>query len=465
MRLGSLSALLLGCSMACAHANTPADYAYAFPLELDSAAEQGSAWRVDLTPAVYAFAQDPALGDVEIFNAAGRPVPLARWMAPATSTSTVHSALLPALALPTSMASESDDLHLVIDRDASGRLRRIDTRERATATAPVTAQARDWLLDASAFERPMQRIVLNWSAPSSGVVARFAVAASDDLQQWRDVGSASVLALQREGAQLERRDIALDGVRAKYIRLHRLDDGPELIDLGAQAQSTERIGTAPPRAWLDIAPAEADAAARKPLQLDYALPAALPVDTIRIRLVAGDTLAPLVLRVRSPGHEWRELARVDAFRLRVGDEMIENEDIRLSVPVRMGELRIESSAALTDPPRVTLGYHAESFVFIAEGEAPYLLAVGSAQARHADYPVEIALAGVRAKLGQDWQPPQVRLGDMRESAGASALHAPTPPTPWRRWLLWGVLAIGAAAVGGIALSLLRSTRSGDGETS
>lgn len=452
MKMNRLSLLLLGGAMACAHAGTLDDYAYTFALQMDSAAEHGSAWRVDLTPDVYALVQDPALRDVEIFNGAGRPVPLARWVAPKTRGA-LHSATLPTLALPDSSPDEFTDLHLVIERDESGRLRRLDASERMAAARP--AQASDWLLDASSFKHPIERIELNWSTPDNGVVARFAIAASDDLQQWRSLGNASVVALQREGAQLERRHIALDAVRAAYIRLHRLDDGPELVGLRVQAQSSGQIGAAPPHNWLDVTAEAADGPAANPLHFHYRLPAGLPVDAVHIQLGETDTLAPLVLQYRPRGQGWHQLARIDAFRLHSAGGVIENERIRLSGPVRTPELRIESAVPLAEPPRVALGYRADSFVFIAEGAGPYLLAAGSAHARQPIYPVDVALAGVRAELGQDWQPPPVVLGVMRESAGPAALVAPPPSTPWRRWLLWGVLAAGAAAVGGAALSLLR----------
>jgi hypothetical protein len=94
-------------------------------------------------------------------------------------------------------------------------------------------------------------------------------------------------------------------------------------------------------------------------------------------------------------------------------------------------------------------------VFLAEGAAPYTLAVGSARVQRAAYPVDVALASLRAQLGRNWQPPLATLGAERESAGAAAFQTPALPVPWRRWLLWVVLLLGAVVVGGFALSLLR----------
>lgn len=439
-----------------AHANAPSDYATVFPIDTANAAHDGNgAWRFDLTPDAYAWVQDAALRDVEVFNAAGQPVPFARVTDAPATTPREHVATLPVLALPPSASNANgNDLRLVIDRDADGRLRRIDAGEQA---ATARSGAREWLVDARGVA-PMDRLMLTWSAPATGVVARFAVEAGDDLQTWRNVGSGTVLALEQDGARVERHDIALGNVRADYLRLRRLDDGAQLQGLAAQSHSTEREAAAPTSLWTQtggghrVATTPAGIAAR----FDYTLSAPLPVHAARIELANDNALAPLILSVRD-GDTWRELAHVTAFRLRSGDETIHNADVEWPVTSRLREFRIDSRVPLAAPPKLSLDVRPDRFVFLAEGDGPFVLAVGSARARHADYPVNVALASLRARLGKDWQPPLAQLGFARESGGARALQ-PTPiesPLPWRRWLLWSVLVVAAAVVGGFALSLLR----------
>jgi len=101
-------------------------------------------------------------------------------------------------------------------------------------------------------------------------------------------------------------------------------------------------------------------------------------------------------------------------------------------------------------------------VFLAQGNGPYRLVAGSARARRADYPVDIALMQLRTKLGADWQPPLATLGARAVLQGEHALiSAPTPPD-WKTWLLWAVLVGAAALIGGMALSLLKSRDEGRG---
>ena len=267
-----------------------------------------------------------------------------------------------------------------------------------------------------------------------------------------------MLALEQDGARIERHDIALADVRAHYLRLRRLDDGAELQGLAAQAHSTERETAAPASRWTQTGNAQRDnvVPAGIAARFDYALPAPLPVRAARIELANDNALAPLILSARD-GDAWRELAHVTAFRLRSGDETIRNADVEWPASSRLREFRIDSRVPLAASPRLSLDVRPDRFVFLAEGDGPFVLAVGSARARHADYPLDVALANLRARLGKDWQPPLAQLGPGRDSGGAQALQ-PAPiesPLPWRRWLLWSVLVIAAAVVGGFALSLLR----------
>ncbi|MDR2011809.1 MAG: DUF3999 domain-containing protein [Rhodanobacter sp.] len=443
-----------------ARANTPADYAYTFPI--DTGAQDGSAWRFALTPEVYAWAQDRDLRDIEVFNAAGQPIPFARAASATPSTQRQTQSALPLLPLPASAAGVSaSDLRLVIDRDASGRLRRIDAGEQTPQAA--TAAVRDWIVDASGFDHAIDTLSLTWAAPATGVVARLDIAAGDDLQTWRPVGSGTVLALEQDGAKLERHDIDIAHVRARYLRLHRSDDGTEFAGLSVHARALERDVAAPARTWLDARPLPTVATNppddRREPPFDYTLMAAVPVAAARIELTNDNALATLTLLGRSDATAtWTELARSTAFRLKSGEEILQNGDIAFALTPRLREFRLVASAPLAATPRLALDYRPDDVVFLAEGAGPYSLAVGSVRAQHADYPVDAALTSLREKLGPDWQPPIARLGAATPSSGIAALTPPAPSVPWQRYLLWAVLAVAALLVGGLAVSLLRGGR-------
>lgn len=438
--------------LACAGASaaTPGDYAWLFPLE--TATRDASAWRIDLTPEVYARVHDAGLRDIAVFNAAGQPVPFAPMAMRATPTTHTRDIPLPLLALPADARAAAADLRVVIERDAEGRLRRIDAGEHAPAAD--TPATRQWLVDAAAIGCAVDRLTLDWDAPSTGLVARFDVEAGEDLQGWRRVGGGSVLVLEQGGARLERHDIALDGARHAWLRLQRSDDGAAIEGLRASARCVEHDAGRPARSWLDATPVEAGEGGTRH---DYSLPAALPVDGARIVLGNDNALADITLSAFDPRDRARStpLARQTAFRLRAGADTLRNGDLEFAAAVRRDAFRLDAATPLASMPRLSLAWLPDRFVFLAEGDGPYVLAVGSARARRPDYPLDAALASLRASLGKDWQPPPATIGTGREGAGAQALEPPPRPLPWGTWLLWTLLVAGAVLVGAFALVLLR----------
>jgi len=428
-------------------ANVPADYAYVFPItSQDGAAAQ----RVDATPDVYKWSQDEQLGDVEIFNAAGKPVPMARVAAEATAASSEHFGELATFALPPN-ESLRGDLNLVVVRDDSGQLRRIDERWHPT-TPP-----REWLIDATRFTHAIDRLTLNWPTTNNAVM-RVSVEGSDDLQSWSFLTSGTVLSLEQSGTRLERHELPLAHVRAKYLRVRRLDDGAPVTELTATAQGTETGYELPERTWraASLAPIETvpDIAAR----FTYALDGAVPVDTVRVEFDNDNALATFELSARwNANDQWTRLGSLTAFRLNPDGEALMNDEQRVLSRGRFREFRLESRTPVSQPPKLSIGYLPARFVFLAEGQRPFTLSAGSLRARSASWPIPAALAMLRAKLGTDWQPPLASLGAAVVSAGDAAFHEPPPPTPWKQYVLWGVLLVGALVIAGFAFTLLRNS--------
>ncbi|HZE92851.1 MAG TPA: DUF3999 family protein, partial [Rhizobacter sp.] len=310
MSAARCAAFYLCIFLLCGAARTGAstDYAYAWPLETvgDSAA-----WQVELTPEVYAAIATPDLRDVAVVNASGEPVPMAPHATQTTSTAQAADVALPQFVLPAQApgAAAAEPLSLHIERGADGRLHRLDAEVGAAANpAPVLSAAHgDLLLDVSALPAPIDSLWLDWDETDAAVNAQFSVAGSDDLQQWRTLApNATVLSLQQNGNALGRHRITLNGARATYLRLHRLDNAPALGNLHVRARTLMHASlTQPSRLWLDAEPEAArPATSNAPTAYHYRLPAPLAIDALKLELASDNSLA----RVRV------------ASRLRVGDD-------------------------------------------------------------------------------------------------------------------------------------------------
>ncbi len=463
-----------------ANAASGDDYAYAWPLQTQG---DSAAWQVELTPEVYAAVTRADLRDIEVVNAAGEAVPVAPRGAPATVVASEAQVALPIFPLPEPAAAQNsgDDefIRLHVERGADGRLRSLDAQTRGNP-APAQPQARpayqrDLILDASAQRDALSSLQILWDSAGESIAAQFAVSASDDLQRWRSVvASASVLHLEQGGNVLERHGVALDDTHAAYLRLRRLDDGPPLRDLRVFGRlrahaNSEFAGVQ----WLAATPdggdarylsrAFAPADGKHTVAYRYHLPAPLAVDAIRISLADDNSLARIVAISREreaydDPASWLQRGAYVAFRLRQDGSVVDNDDFPVMPANRASEWRIESATPLEHAPTLSIAYRPDRLVFLAQGGGPYRLVAGSARAQRGDYPLDTALAPLRAKLGKDWQPPLAALGARATLQGESALKPVPPAAPtqdWRTWLLWAVLVGAAALIGGLALSLLR----------
>ena len=447
-----LLCLSLSASAAVASAD---DYAYAWPLQTPG---DSSAWQVDLTPEVYAAVRSADLRDVEVVNAAGESVPMAP-RAMQFSAAATNDVELPAFGLPplAGMSPSDDNLHLRIERDVNGRLRQLDVdndRRNAVQTAGHI------ILDARALkDGAIDSLWLSWDEQSNAVTAQFSVSGSDDLQQWRVLNAnASVLAMQQNGNTLSRRQIALNGAHAKFLQLRRLDTGAPLPNLHVRAHVLARSTLIQPaRVWVDAQPLPAQAGenpAPGTSSFRYRLPAPLAVAALKLELATDNSLAHVRVSSGAP-HVLH--ADFTAFRLRQDGAVLANDEIEIAPTPRTQDWVVESTTPLDHAPTLRVAFRPDRFVFLTQGNGPYRLVAGSVRAHRGDYPVDAALAQLRAKFGNDWQPPLATLGERATLLGVTAYTPAPAPThrDWKTWLLWTVLVGGATLIGTLAMSLLR----------
>lgn len=466
---GAALAVALACAASVAQAAQPGDYAYRWPLATDG--QNAAARQFELTPEVYAALVDPQLGDFEVFNADGQPVPVARLTVDPQAQPGVAEVALPIFALPRAADGSGDDVSLRLERDGTGRLHLLEAN--VDAGQPQTLI--DYVLDADLNRDParpatVDRLQLRW--PETGDArTRFAVDGSDDLEHWETlVDAAAVVSLHQGGAMLQRRDITLPATGLRYLRLRQLDGDP-LPGLQVTARRLRAGASALP--WRRVTAAfESEAADDfgKGKVYRYRLPASLPVGRVGIGLGVDNATADVIVDAR-PGTVaatddrtgWVPMGRTLVFRLRQGGVQVDNEDFVLTAPMAARDWRLRSPVALAPPPKLEVAYLPDRFVFLAQGRGPFVLAAGSRVARRPPLPVEEALAPLRKRLGADWMPPVATLGARADAAGTKAYDEPEKPLDWRRWMLWGFLVVGAAVVGGFALTLLRQRDAGADE--
>ncbi|WP_043764933.1 DUF3999 family protein [Algiphilus aromaticivorans] len=419
------------------------DFARGLPLEAD---EPAAAYGLPLPDAVYRGVTRRDLGDLRVFDANGRVVQhaLCPPEAPEKQSERHAAAIwgLPAGSAPrrrqgTRMEIETaDGTRLALNEGA------------AEVTAP--GGAFEYLLDVRELEVPITALALDWAwrTPEGRAELAVRVAASDDLDNWRTLlPQGTLLRAEGEGGKLERSQLSLPERRYAFLRLTPLDGRARDWLRGATLVSVAPESV-PDLRWFD---AEA-MPVETPDMREYRSDRRAPVQ--RLRLDAGD----LRLGVRVSSRDaldarwWR---RATTPAPATGDDDTA-AGITVVPPVAERFWRVEvmqgAEALGSRALGLRMGYAPERLRFFAQGEGPWLLAYGSAQAMPAEPLACARFEQVSTAVG---------IGVERSLGGDSRL---SPETGWplRRIVLWVMLGAGALLVVAMALSLLRRLGRGDG---
>jgi hypothetical protein len=187
----------------------------------------------------------------------------------------------------------------------------------------------------------------------------------------------------------------------------------------------------------------------------FDLGAVLPVVQIDLKLAPGTHVVPAQVQGRNRGDEpWRDLAGTVFYRLERGNDSSSSPPLALQAAVRYLRVVPDARAApVPEQTQLTVKAQLQALVFAAQGQAPFALYAGSANAGPSALPVSTlvpALDDERKRFGR------AELGawsEVTEVARAQAAQAKAAAL--RPWLLWSVLVVGVALLALMVWKLAR----------
>lgn len=457
--------VLLLCALVSAAqaAEQPRDFAYGWALDADGSE---ALYEVTLPAAVYRGTARADLADVRVFNGAGEVVPHAWRPRRAAAVETPPAAVLPLFPLKAAAGTPVEGVNVRVRKRADGAL----AVEVATGAKPGKAaqQVVGYLVEASALERPLRALELDWTPAPDGFAGRLRVEVSDDLAAWRTlVAAAPLVSLEAGGQRLEQKRIELPPQKAKYLRLSwtAAETGrPPPVLTGVRG---EPVGRDVPlvREWLAADAVKGD----KPGEYVFDLGGRFPADRARFELPQPNTVAQVALLVRDKADQpWRPVARGTVYRLRQGGSEITSPDLTFAAaPERYWLLRVDARGGGLGEglPRLQAGWVPQRLVFAARGAPPFQLAYGNREAHAAAFPIETLIPGYREEAAQTIRAAATRApveqafkvqavqGGAQQPLGGEARREAA--IDWKRWSLWGALVLGVIVLGAMAWRLSR----------
>lgn len=459
---------LLGASAQAADAMTPHDYAVRLAI---TPAPGGAVQRLTLPVQALVALQTADYRDVRIFDAASRIVPMA--LVPAVTPPAVEQrervACHPILgAADVSATASSSRLKITLDRRDPQRITEVrvaaldapQRRNTMAAGAPVVG----YLLDTRRLHTTASALALEAEVPP-GRLVRLHVAASRDLEHWQDLAQTVVYRAPDAATTSVLPSIALPPTSLKDHALRltwaALDAGALDAPAIRRVELVTQTHAAPQRLEVRLAAV----ALKTAHTVELALPFATPIAAVDI----VPSSAPVVLPVRLWGRNgtgasaapWTPLSQSVVYRLSDGANAASGTLRNPSIALPAGswqQLKIEAdarTAGFSAAPEVLIAFDPVQIVFIAEGAAPYTLAVGRSPQKTPLASPYLPLASVMPAY-QPGQEAHVPLAVVTTTAAATfAVTATEDRLPTRTFVLWGVLIAGVMALAAMGWALLK----------
>ena len=447
-----------------AGAPAPAEFAWRATLELPAGATMA---RVSLPAEALLRLKSSDARDIRVFNASGEPLVFAvsRVGTGPAAPPTVITPSFPAFGLfasATGAAPAQGSVQVRIDEPAGQRTVwvQLDAGARTGAATPAATAAT--AVQSAIFvtrneKRLLSAITVQAELPANTPV-QILVETSADLAEWSPVAVRGRLyRFEGSGAPVNavlefEQPASLEG---RYLRLSWYgQDGVRVQAIsGVVAQAVLPV----PRVRAALgAPAQSGADT-----LEWPLHFATPLAALVLDAAKPNMLVPVRIQGRMDGAlPWRELGQTVVYRLAAPGAEATNLPLAVnSGPVRQLRVVAANGQAL---PAASLQLSAEfdpvQVVFLASGAAPYTLVAGRINTPSAALASATLAAVVRGPLDSL---PLARIGSVEQEpygADGSWLGALASQLGGLTVMLWAVLVLGVALLGGVALTLLRQVK-------
>lgn len=444
-----LGAWLSAAQLAHAQVNAedlPDDFASHTPLTLSG---EGPWYRLELPLAVQLNARQSNLNDVRVFNADGQAQPYALTFGQPPREEDQTPVAVKWFPLYNSDDARDAEPKIRVERTTTGTLVEVQPQGEIEAGEEIL---RGWLLDTSAINGPLDRLVLDWSTEREGF-QRFSIEASDDLQHWKRWGEGQVARLSFADELVEQRVVTLPGRNARYLRL--LWTTPQTAPTLTSAQLISTRPGVMPLSWSP----SINGSVEKPGVYAWQLPVALPLERMKVAITQPNSLAPATLYGRRDNTApWQLIDSGLLYRLTQNGQDVVQDEMELPGNV-VQQLKVEvddrGGGLGNDAPKLSFAVRATQLVFLGRGAPPYSLAIGNATIKGANLPLSTLVPGVTPEK-------LAALGSAKLSVTPASVPTPAAPVAagpdLKRMGLWGVLVLGVIFLGWMAIGTLRASR-------
>lgn len=434
----------------------PTDFAYGMPLSLEKG---GAVCRFSVPREVYETVTRDDLGDIRVFNSADIAVPHILRRPKERREMSERMKALPFFPLYGEKdRMDKDGLSVRIEKGGDGAIINVESDDTETGKDKKLS---GYIIDASKHRAWISELHVNWQTEEENSVTTVSVEYSNDLTHWSPlVPKATLVQMHFSGHEITRKRIPLPAKRGKYLRL-AWPAGREGVEV-KEILAVRRVGE-PEResVWAALKGESVSDESRKGKTVyEYDSAARFPSERIRLRFPDKNTLVRVTLLSRPEREaEWHFRKSGVFYDLTFDQTSLVQDTVAVGQTTdRYWRLEIEegSSGGPERIPVIELGWQPHELLFVVQGEAPFMLAYGSARLGEEELRNSATRLLPQVLGGKSHMILKDAVLLKKKVLGGPDLLVPTPPpVPWKEWLLWGVLVVGVLIIAKMALSLVK----------
>ena len=418
------------------------DFAYGFLLDTEG---DGALYSLVVPDEVYRNVQRADLGDVRVLNASGEAVPhILRTPLEKEAEPRVQEDVPFFPLVEPAKGTVGAGAAINVKKGTDGMIISIDN---GTAVATGDTGVKSYLLDLSGLKMEAGALEFVWKSgylPYTTVHLQH----SDDLIHWRPLVDRATLAdLEYNGYRISQKNIVLPVKPSKYLRMNG-DMGQRLPDLQMVTAVSKKTARGQQRRWFALGKGVVGHDGAHTF-IDFSSEFHLPATGVRLHFPETNSMIRAAVQSRSgPENPWISRCTAVFYSLKIGGAGLAKDTCFFGQTTdRQWRLDVLEDGAGVEgadgTPALELGVLPAELIFVARGKAPFTLAYGSGRRAGESGPPasEMILQAMSGKEAERLVRPAV-IGERRELGGRGALETPPPPLPWKKWMLWAVLASG-----------------------
>ncbi len=419
---------------------TPDDFEYLAPLS----EAKTSLRQLDLPMAVYEKMRRNDYADLRVFSADGQIAPH-QFSQPESINS---SQQIPLVFYPFSkeQAADPGNIRVIINQKDGGQSLSINQKLGGIATT-TTDNEYQYIIENPEKASALCRIKLGWTQSKPSMILPLKLESSSNLQNWRTLSrNLNVSKLDYSGSQLIRDEISFSCTKQKYLRLSWLK--PEQQTHLQQLQGIYTQNGAPQMQSKSFGKPRYDKEGNWLFESDVV--AAIT----QMEFVApqdGLLYKGMLYSRNDEKQEWRFRQNVSQYRLNIGESNLHSDAFSLRPNSdRYWKFAIDMEGRLNDNqlPEIRTGWSPIKLLFLAQGTAPFTLALGNPVISQANNNDLNSLIKTYKDSGASID--KVTLGAINQN---QKYVAAKNKLPWKKILLWLVLILGTALMGFMAYRL------------